>query len=148
MLQAISQGSNKNNYLGSKIISKWNHRKIVSINSTIESFPEKINNKEKFESFLNKNKVSNIQNKFAHAILNYFTNNILIIPELFFEFAVEDKEIVISRKSNNGIGIIVIDAEGDIMVSFSGFKTKGSRVFFNKELFDAESIGLNFLCEQ
>jgi hypothetical protein len=56
-----------------------------------------------------------------------------------------DNEIVISRRSSNGISIISVDSFGDIMVNFAGYVLAGKTNFYDFSDYDPEAVVFDFL---
>lgn len=61
--------------------------------------------------------------------------NALLLSQVKIGKATDD-EVVIYRTSENGIYNIVIDTDGDIMVSYCGYEEKGWRIFYDKDEFE------------
>ena len=100
----------------------------------------------KFESFLNKHKLSDIQTKSAYSILKYIVTNSSSPIDLSYDYAYDDNEMVISRRSDLGISMIAIDDEGDVLLSFSGYNnSNGWRIFYNSDNLDTELASLKLL---
>lgn len=87
-----------------------------------------------YSRFVNQYELTPLQKELFEKALNYinpfiFSNNNLE-KEVKLGFSVYD-EAIISRTSKNGIYNIVIDSDGDVMLSFSGFKEYGWRKFID-----------------
>ncbi len=97
-----------------------------------------------FNEFISKFVTTEIQNRVAYDITDEL---IKISPnqQITFERALEDNEIVIINQNERAQNIIVLDSEGDIMISHSPFKGGGWREFINYKELDLESVVYKFL---
>lgn len=92
-----------------------------------------------FNDFVKNSGITNEQiavirkvSSFLQSVIN--TNN-LLLSQIKIGKAT-DEEVVIYRTSEKGIYDIVIDTDGDVMVSFSGYVEKGGRLFYDKDEFE------------
>jgi hypothetical protein len=92
-----------------------------------------------FNDFVKNNGLTNEQisvvRKISTFLKSLIEKNEFLLPQVKIDKATDD-EVVIYRTSENGIYDIVIDTDGDIMVSFSGYKERGWRKFYDKEEFE------------
>ncbi len=89
-----------------------------------------------FSNFMSNNSITCDQLSVLNRVLSYLQSFISQDPILLSDVKLDkasDDEVVIYRKSNKGIYDIVIDIDGDSMVSFSGYKEKGWRQFYEKD---------------
>ncbi len=95
-----------------------------------------------FNDFVKNNSLTNEQvsviRKVSSFLQTFINTNNLLLEQVKIGKAVDD-EVVIYRTSVKGIYDIVIDTEGDIMVSFSGYEERGWRIFYDKEEFEPSS---------
>jgi hypothetical protein len=84
--------------------------------------------------FVNQYALTPLQKELFDKALNYINPFIIanksLEKEVKLGFSVYD-EAIISHTSTNGIYNIVIDSDGDVMLSFSGFKEHGWRKFID-----------------
>lgn len=94
----------------------------------------KSNLNDTYSRFVNRYVLTHLQKELFDKSLNYINlfllSNNNLEKEVKLSFSVYD-EAIISRTSKNGIYNIVIDSEGDVMLSFSGFKEQGWRKFID-----------------
>lgn len=92
-----------------------------------------------FDGFIKNNTISNeqafITNKALSYLQSFIYENPSFLAQVKIDKAVED-EVVIYRVSKKGIYNIVIDTDGDIMISFSGYEERGWRKFCDKDEFN------------
>ena len=92
-----------------------------------------------FDSFIKNNTISNEQAFITNKALSYLQSFIYENPSLLKQVKIDkamDDEVVVYRVSKKGIYNIVIDTDGDIMVSFSGYEERGWRKFCDKDEFN------------
>ena len=92
-----------------------------------------------FNNFISNNIITYEQLSVLNTVLSYLQSFISQSPVLLWEVKIDkatDDEVVVYRKFNKGIYDIVIDTDGDSMVSFSGYKEKGWRQFYEKDVFN------------
>jgi hypothetical protein len=87
-----------------------------------------------YSRFVNLHELTPLQKELFDKSLNYINlflqSNNNLEKEVKLSLSVYD-EAIISRTSKNGIYNIVIDSDGDVMLSFSGFKEYGWRKFID-----------------
>ena len=82
------------------------------------------------------NDVNDAQSITLHKTMSYLQQflNPTLLSSITLGKATDD-EVVVYRKSNNGFYNVVIDTEGDVMVSFSGYTERGWRKFYEQDEF-------------
>jgi hypothetical protein len=92
-----------------------------------------------FSNFIKKYEVTNEQLSVLRKTFSYLQSHVASNPSLCSSIKLDiatDEELVIYRVSNNGIYNIIIDTDGDLMISFASYKDKGWRFFYDKDKFN------------
>lgn len=97
-----------------------------------------------FNVFMSKLSTSKIQNDTAYDVAEHL---IKAKPSMSinFELATEELEIVFVAQNDDAQNILVLDEDGDIMISHLPFKGEGWRSFYNYNEVDLESVVYKFL---
>lgn len=97
-----------------------------------------------FENFMSRLLTTDIQNNTAYDIAEQL---IKISPSLpiSFERAEEENEIVFVTQNEKSQNILVLDPDGDMMISHSPYQGNGWRKFVNNNELDLESVVYKFL---
>ncbi len=82
---------------------------------------------------ITENQIS-VLNRTLSYLQSFVSQNYILINDIKIDMAV-DAEVLVYRKSVKGLYNIVIDTDGDVMTSFSGYKEKGWRNFYDKDEF-------------
>lgn len=99
----------------------------------------------KYNAFAKNHKISQMQNELLLNILFIIDQHIIntkylnYYNEISIDYS-EEEELIITRESRKGIGYILIDDEGDIMISFSGYEGHGWRKFIDFEEFNPHEV--------
>lgn len=102
--------------------------------------PDVINN---YHDYINRNVISNRQNEVFYNLINSLKD--YPCDTIFYIEKSIENEIVITRKSHNGIRYISIDDEGDIMSSYAPNHGEGKRNFYDYGEKDFETISYDLL---
>lgn len=97
-----------------------------------------------FESFMSKLLTTEIQNRAAFDIAGQLIKTSPTFP-IRFERAVEENEIVFVVQNEKSQNILVLDSDGDLMISHSPYQGNGWREFVNNNELDLESVVYKFL---
>lgn len=97
-----------------------------------------------FEDFMSKLLTTEIQNRTAYDIAGQLIKISPSIP-IRFERAAEENEIVFVVQNEKSQNILVLDSDGDLMISHSPYHSKGWREFVNNNELDLESVVYKFL---
>jgi hypothetical protein len=92
-----------------------------------------------FEEFISKLITPELQNEVAYGLADLLVS-LEAKGDITFEQSVEDGEIIFVRRNDQGVNLISIDSEGDLMISVSPYKGDGTRVFTNYAEIDYESV--------
>lgn len=90
---------------------------------------------DRYEDFIKNFSFTDQQNTVFKRVIMKLAD--LKIEDIVFEYSVES-EIVVSRSSAYGISMIVIDEDGDTMISCSPYASDGWREFLDIDIFDEE----------
>lgn len=99
---------------------------------------------EHFDEFMSKIPASNVQNNLAYEIAEKLVEADPSIP-IKFERAAEECEIVFLVENQNAQNILVLDQDGDLMISHSPLKGEGWREFHDHGNVDPELVTYKFL---
>ena len=104
-----------------------------------QSFIEK-----RFNEFMSKLLTTETQNRTAYDIARHLIG---LSPSvnIHFELAKEENEIVFIAENEKAQNIIVLDEDGDVMISHSPFTGNGWREFVDNNRVDFESVTYRFL---
>jgi hypothetical protein len=97
-----------------------------------------------FEDFMSKLLTTEIQNRTAFDIANQLIKTLPTF-QIRFERAVEENEIVFVVQNEKSQNILVLDSDGDLMISHSPYRGEGWREFVNNNELDLESVVYKFL---
>jgi hypothetical protein len=97
-----------------------------------------------FKDFMSKLLTTEIQNKTAYDIASQLITISPSIP-IGFELAEEENEIVFIAQNQKSQNILVLDSDGDLMISHSPYHGNGRREFVNNNDVDLESVIYKFL---
>jgi len=107
--------------------------------------PESSNSLEdRFEHFISKIGASATQNFSAYQIVQTIVNARPKFP-IYFEHATDEGEIIFVAESEEAQNILVLDSQGDIMLSHSPFHSMGWRRFIDQKETDFEETVYKFL---
>jgi hypothetical protein len=99
----------------------------------------------KFNELMSKLLTTEVQNRTAYDIANQLIRISPTTIKIHFELAKEENEIVFVAENEKAQNIIVLDEEGDIMISHSPFLGNGWREFVDNKKIDFESVTYKFL---
>lgn len=114
------------------------------VSKTNSAEPEQTKIMSHFNDFMSKLLSSDIQNRTAYDIADQL---IRISPtfNIKFEIAKQENEILFIVQNEKAQNIIVLDEDGDIMISHSPSSGRGWREFVDNSKLDFESIVYKFL---
>ncbi len=84
-----------------------------------------------------------VLNRTLSYLQSFITSNSSLCSTVKLDITI-DEEVVIYRKSINGIYNIIIDTDGDVMLTFASYKDNGWRNFYDKEEFKPSHHIYNF----
>lgn len=100
-----------------------------------------------FEKFMSRLLITEIQNRTAYDVAGQLIKISPSIP-IRFEQASEENEIVFVAQNEKCQNILVLDSDGDLMISHSPYSGNGWREFVNNNELDVESVVYKFLSLQ
>lgn len=100
---------------------------------------------EKFNELMSKLLTTEIQNGTAYDIAHQLIKASPSAIKIHFELTKEENEIIFVAENDKAQNIIVLDEDGDIMISHSPFLGNGWREFVDNKKIDFESVTYKFL---
>jgi hypothetical protein len=116
------------------------HTKMVSTHLQNDYTPSMIMKEQEIEQFYNRFKdfisfPSLSEKQYSIALITAY---LLALTGRFhhisFQYSITEKELIFARKSDKGIGLVVIDQDGDLMLSNSPYAGQGWRKFLDSDI--------------
>jgi hypothetical protein len=123
----------------SKTISKSQ----TYLNDSVD--PSKSSIEIKFNNLMSKQITSQVQNRTAYDLANQLVRISTTGFDINFEIAETENEIIFVAENEKAQNIIVLDEDGDVMISHSPFSGKGRREFIDNKNIDLEAVTYKFL---